>query len=457
MTPRILIVGDILVDEWLIADRGDDAPEPRVPRYRVREQFSRPGGAANVARQLSHHDCFVYLLGFLDDEAVRITTEHCGQLKGWSNTMPCGLGRCPRKHRLWDGSQIACRWDDEQENYGLSVGDLRYARADLLERARSMLPHTDALVISDYHKGTLDANEIEILIGEADNAGVPMLVDPCKKSPYIYRGCTVMKCNAAYAAEWHLSPKTSCIVTHGDVAPTGLIGDQLIKLRTTPTQPVRCVVGAGDCFMAHLALAWGRGQRDVSAVAYADRAARAYCQLGFGDPVLPHEADGRKVLTIDEASRAVKLRHTGKRIIAACGCFDVLHPGHLRTLQWARNQGDVLIVLVNDDAGVRALKGPERPLLKVADRAAMLAGVATVDYVVPFEGISPISVIEAIKPTVLVKGPEWLNREEAAPEAGIVRVIAAPDYSFSRHSSDIQEAVNVNRFPAQRTALPSTA
>lgn len=440
MTHRILIVGDVMVDEWLLAERGNDAPEPRVPRYRVRERLLRPGGAGNVARQLSRHHCNVTLVSVMDREATHVCSTCCGAVV--DGVLDDSIS-APRKARLWSDERIVARIDTEWPA-GSAVH-----RPAVLRCALEHLRDADTLILSDYAKGLFDVQSVRCLIDAAVRAGVPVFIDPKGIPLWACQGATLVQANAAYLDRHGLKLDLmrrnhaklgfpDLVVTRGAQRPSCLFGDSLVEISPlTPRLSPLCVVGAGDCFLAHLALAWLAGLRKADAVARADRAARRYVTLGFGEPLFPHEAEGRKRLHAAYLPQVLRVRHAGQRIIAANGCFDLLHPGHVATLQWARRQGDVLVVLVNDDDGVRELKGAGRPVLTTQQRADMLAGLECVSYVVPFHGTDPRPALHLLKPALVVKGPEWLGRESDVPEASEFPVAAAPEASFSLHSSDL--------------------
>lgn len=345
---QILIVGDSVLDRWLLCGE-EPSSEPGSPKYRVQKVLDRPGGAANVARQLSHFSCDVHLLSPMDGKLSEVT-------EAWTwNIVPSAGCQSPVKTRLWDGKKIVARWDEEATDLGLDRDAMLFEQKKVVKNASDLIAKMDVLVLSDYGKGLLTREVTRLLIGMAIDAKVPILADPKGMLPSVYHGIDLLKCNQHYATrhEMYDAICKNYVITRSNLGTRAYIDGRFQELPVPIGAEAKCVVGAGDCFLAHLAFCWASGIRDIKAVEQADRAARAYCQLGFGEPLLPHEAEGRKILTADEAELAMKTRYAGKKVIAANGCFDLLHPGHLHTLQWARSQGDVLAVLVNDDDGVR--------------------------------------------------------------------------------------------------------
>ena len=132
------------------------------------------------------------------------------------------------------------------------------------------------------------------------------------------------------------------------------------------------------------------------------------------------------------------------KTVLAHGCFDLLHPGHLHTLAWAREQGDVLVVAVNDDAGVARLKGAGRPAIPLEQRCRMLAALSCVDYVTAFSEGTPLALIKRLKPSAVVKGHEYAGREREVPGHGLCLVLIAPESGFALHSSDLLAMGNSN-------------
>lgn len=432
--PRILIVGDAFIDEWIDVD-----PKPSAEEAPCWDEVGRtrlPGGAANVARQLMNFDCRVSLVTNSDADLFDLTAgvsagsreycRHYGRDGVTNNTHAVS-----RRIRWWDGRRVVMRVDRERQNLPDELRDR------LIEHARGLIEDHDVLVLSDYGRGMLSHESSSPLIVAAREKGVPVLVDPKVLTPSDYGGATVAKTNAKYREEfggrsWMGTP---VMVTTRGSGPTESNFGGHVKTFWPASPPAVSTVGAGDCFMAHLALAWARGFRDHRAVEMADRAARDYVTRPFCEPLFPHEAEGTKVVSLKEAVPFIGHRWEGKSIVASNGCFDVLHPGHLATLRWAKEQGERLVVLVNDDDSVRQLKGAGRPHLGSADRCRMLEALEFVDLVVPFEGTDPRPVLDKIGPDILVKGFD--NRREDVPVSDGVEVRIAPDLGCSMHSSDV--------------------
>lgn len=406
---RMAVFGDSITDEWITVSpkaSGEDAPCWQLICRQI-----LPGGASNVERQMSRLNADVAHLG-VEDRPFSLFS---------------------KKTRLWDGSRVVARWDrDCHATEEVARLNLKTA-IDLLEFNR-----IDALVIADYGKGYVTPSILRTLLNFAKERGTLVVVDPKNLSPADCEGATIVKANHAWAARFsaHDWKDMPIVVTDG---PRGVKaqhrGSHFQLQPGRPTAPTVSTVGAGDCFTAHLAVALARGSSEVDAIRSADQAARNYVTRPFCEPLFPHEAEGRKAVHEDDAESVVRNRAVGKRVVAANGCFDVLHPGHVEMLRWAARQGDYLAVLVNDDDSVRRLKGTRRPAVDLEHRVRMLEALDCVDLVVPFSGDDPTDAIRKVGAVTVVKGSDHEGREVLHPK-GTVVMIASPG-SWSGHSSDL--------------------
>jgi len=315
-----------------------------------------------------------------------------------------------------------------------------------------------AVVLSDYGKGVLTDQVLRKVIDAARTAGVPVLVDPKGADYSRYRGATLVTPNRREAelALGRRLPDLEAVEAGArelieaaelDAAVITL-GAEGIYFRTrdgrsgresTKARAVFDVTGAGDTVIAQLALFLADGYELESAVALANQAAGvAVARLGTTG-VTRQELRAKlresapqtgKVLTdADLDDLLAAWRREQKRIVFTNGCFDIVHTGHVNYLRFARAQGDVLIVGVNDDDSVRRLKGPERPVNTVADRMEVLAAMEMVDAVIAFGEDTPAEIVERVTPDVLVKGEDWadkgvVGREWVEKHGG--RVVLAP-------------------------------
>jgi D-beta-D-heptose 7-phosphate kinase/D-beta-D-heptose 1-phosphate adenosyltransferase len=453
----VVVAGDVMLDRYLFGGTNRISPEAPVPVVHVRETDDRPGGAANVAVNLASLGIGTTLLGVVgeDDEAAVLRTV-LGQrdivcrfeaVKDWPTTT---------KTRVQSRGQQLIRLDREEQGVPGTDG---------LERSlRESLQNATAVVLSDYGKGAL--SNISAMIEMCRSASVPVLVDPKGTDFGKYRGATVLTPNQAeFEAVAGVCASGKELVEGARNMISELELDALLITRSekgmllveksdepvflsTRAREVFDVTGAGDTVIAVLAGAFASGTDMAASAAIANLAAglvvrkigvasvtpsemrAALHQLGQGGRGLVAESDLRAI--VDEA------RLHDEKIVMTNGCFDFLHAGHVAYLEEAKSLGDRLIVAVNDDDSVRRLKGDDRPVNKLEDRMAVLAGLASVDWVVPFAEDTPARLIQLLLPNVLVKGGDYRPEDIAGAKdvlknSGEVRVLAFRDgHSSSR-------------------------
>lgn len=446
-----------MLDRYLFGSTGRISPEAPVPIVHVHETDERPGGAANVAVNLASLGVSTRLLGVVgnDDAAnslLAILADH---------GIVCDFHRVDdrptiSKTRVQSRGQQLIRLD--QENTAAMSGG---AMADLL---RKSIKGAGAVVLSDYGKGAL--TDISTMISACRKIGVPVLVDPKGVDFGKYRGASLITPNqtefeavaGACNNDEQLVERARTLL--GELNLDALLitrsekGMLLVEAGTEPVflstqaREVFDVTGAGDTVIATLAGAIASGQSLASAAALANVAAGLVVRKIGVAAVTPGEISaslhqrgqgGRGLVELAELKLMVAAsRERGERIVMTNGCFDVLHAGHVAYLEEAKSLGDRLIVAVNDDGSVRKLKGESRPINALEDRLLVLAGLASVDWVVPFSQDTPAALIGEVLPDVLVKGGDYKPEEIAGAKdvlrhGGEVRVLAFRDgHSSSR-------------------------
>ena len=439
---NVTVIGDVMLDRFWSGGSRRISPEAPVPVVNVMSQEDRAGGAGNVAVNLAHLGIDVSLVGLCgeDDHARALRT--CVEATGvrW-NVMPCG-GETIVKLRVLSRNQQLLRMDFESPlaSYGndLFVG---YARQHLAD--------ADLVVFSDYAKGSLSM--VDRLLEVCREMGKPTLVDPKGLDFKRYRGATVLTPNLAELEaivgpcndETALLEKTETLRVSLDVqailVTRSEAGMTLIQAGSPPqhlaasAREVYDVTGAGDTVIAVMAGCLSAGLPLSESARFANQAAGiVVAKLGTAS-VTPAELRAiptseprlsNKTGVMSESDLLVEIEQaklTGQRVVMTNGCFDILHPGHVSYLQQASAQGDLLVVAVNDDDSVRRLKGPSRPVNPTADRMAILAALACVEFVVPFSEDTPAHLIEAVAPDVLVKGGDYKVEEIAGHESVLAR------------------------------------
>ena len=436
---RVVLVGDYMVDRYLYGNAERLSPEAPVPVLHFQREELRLGGAGSVAANLAALGARVAAVGVVGLD------ETGGQLAALLrdvNADPTGLVELPRpttcKLRLVGSAQHR----HPQQMIRLDFEEARpvdaAAAAMLVESATVAMDEAHVVCIEDYDKGAVTADVCRGVIEQASRRGVPVLVDPARIADYRkYAGATCLKLNRPEAARaTGLSVDTpdqfaraaerllemlsleAVVLTldkHGAFVATAAGERRLIGTR--PRQ-VYDVTGAGDMAFAMLAVARSAGASWEEATTLANAAGGLEVERFGVVPIKPHEVAAElraaahvrpsKRATIDTLLPQLQVaREQGKRIVFTNGCFDLVHAGHVGYFRFAKGKGDVLVVGVNTDAGIRRLKGPTRPITPEDDRLAVLEELESIDHLVPFDTDTPLSLIEAVRPDVLVKGADY--------------------------------------------------
>ena len=434
--PRVLIVGDLILDRYLLGDVSRISPEAPIPVLSARGSEERPGGACNVAANLVAMNADVDIVGVVGDEgAGRMLRELLVKL-GIDDT-GCVVDKTRptiQKTRMMSGAHQMLRVDQENAR-ALDGAALQAVLAILPERVR----RARAVVLSDYGKGLLTREVIETTIQSARAAGVPVLVDPKGEDYRRYSGATLVTPNRKEAeqaigrrigsnADLPGAADELMALASLDAAVITLGADGIFfKSRhgeqghvAAQARAVFDVTGAGDTVVAQLAFYLADGLSLENAVGLANEAAAlVVARLGThavtrGElRALFHNAPRTSSKIIADADLDQALadwRRENKRVVFTNGCFDILHVGHVEYLRFAQSKGDVLIVGVNTDESVSRLKGPSRPLNTLKDRMAVLAALEMVDAVTAFGEDTPAKIIQRVTPQVLVKGEDWADK-----------------------------------------------
>jgi D-beta-D-heptose 7-phosphate kinase/D-beta-D-heptose 1-phosphate adenosyltransferase len=441
----ILVAGDVMLDRYWVGPTSRISPEAPVPVVRIQKDETRPGGAANVALNAAALGVSTRLLGVVGrDEAARLLTESLKARKVVSDFVESADKPTITKLRILSRNQQLIRLDFEES---LSVVGA-FDRAVYLARFKAALSQTQVVILSDYGKGSLV--DVAELIAAAKAAKRDVLIDPKGTDWQPYTGATLLTPNMAeFEAVVGKCRDEAEIVAKGERLCAGLKLSALLVTRSehgmtlvqpgheplhlpTEAREVFDVTGAGDTVIATFGAALAAGQPFSHAARLANLAAGIVVgKLGTATASVAelqravrrsHEDDSA-VLSEDELLALVaEARSRGETVVMTNGVFDILHVGHVKYLEVAKKLGDVLIVAVNDDASVKRLKGPARPLNKVQDRMKMLASLRCVDWVAAFSEDTPARLIGRVLPDLLVKGgdykPEQIAGYEAVTKAG---------------------------------------
>ena len=438
---NITVIGDVMLDRFWSGASRRVSPEAPVPVVNVSGQEDRAGGAGNVAVNLAELGVTVSLVGLCGDDEHARALRSCVESAGvrW-NVMPCKADTIV-KLRVLSRNQQLLRMDFEETL-------APYANDLFLRYAQQHLADADLVILSDYAKGTLEL--VQPLLVYCREAGKRTLVDPKGMDFERYRGATLMTPNLSELeavvgpcdTDEALVEKAgnlraaleldAILVTRSEAGMTLIERDEPAQHLTASAQEVFDVTGAGDTVIAVMAGSLSAGLSMADAARYANHAAGVVvAKLGTASVTpeeLEHAISDRDLDSFDRRpsedevlSRLAKCRAAGQRIVMTNGCFDLLHPGHIRYLQQAAKLGDLLLVAVNDDDSVRRLKGAGRPVNTVEDRMAVLAALEAVDFVLPFSEDTPARLIDVVAPDTLVKGGDYTVEQIAGHESVLAR------------------------------------
>ncbi len=432
---RVLCVGDVMVDRSTYGEVKRISPEAPVPVVRITRETSELGGAGNVVRNLAALGAacaFVAAIG--EDLAGREVGNLLARLpvEPYLRVSPHRETTIKNRFFSLDGHHLLRA--DRETRLPLAADDA----ADVMRAIASEMPRAEAVILSDYGKGVLSGDVVQAVIAAAKLQGKPVIVDPKGTDYGRYAGASVLTPNRAELAEATGLPVDTTeslvaaaqslirkigvgavLVTRSGEGMTLVDAGGHVHHQSAETREVADVTGAGDTVVAALTL----GLACAAPLPLAMRLANVAAGVVVG-------RHGTAVATVQDILGA--LRHTGfatveqkvaDRVAALArvaawraaglkvgftnGCFDLLHPGHVSLLRQARAACDRLVVALNSDASVKRLKGESRPVQTEAARAAVMASLASADMVVIFEEDTPLALIEALRPDVLVKGADY--------------------------------------------------
>jgi D-beta-D-heptose 7-phosphate kinase/D-beta-D-heptose 1-phosphate adenosyltransferase len=432
----ILVVGDLMLDRFIYGNVDRISPEAPIPVLRFQREISMLGGAGNVVRNLVSLGQKAELVAITGNDPAGF--EISKLLSTDANITPHLINDAARpttiKSRYIAGVQQVLRVDNEQaEPLSATLEE------QIIVRLRMALGACEIVVLSDYAKGVLTPNLIATCIKLAQEMGKKVIVDPKIRDYTRYQNADVITPNRkelAEATRININTVEDAVVAsrmlikkfnfNAVLAKLGADGVCLVPKTGEPThigataREVYDVSGAGDTVVAAFATALAGGLPMESAARLANEAGSiVVSKIGTATVTIDEltkslrQSEARemdeKVMPLSKALETVeRWRRQGLNVGFTNGCFDLLHPGHISLLQQARSACDRLIVGLNSDASVKRLnKGPDRPVQNSTARSIVLSGLASVDLVVVFEEDTPLELIQALRPAVLVKGADY--------------------------------------------------
>lgn len=467
---HVLVIGDVMLDRYLIGSVGRISPEAPVPIVLLNTQNERAGGAANVAANLALLGIKTHLIGCVGDdlEAQSLNKIIANTGIDTKGLVTSKLRPTIAKTRIVSDHQQMMRLD--QESNSTFTADETKAVLSAIQTALTTKP--TVVILSDYAKGLLSSEVCQTVIAQCNAQQIPVLVDP-KGSDYSkYQGATALTPNKKETAEVcktdindaSLIAKASALktalglqflaVTRGEEGIT-LIDDESHHLPATAKQ-VFDVSGAGDTVIATLAAGIMNGLEPFAALQLANLAAGVVVGKVGTVPITKADliealnaeqgsVQAHKICNLTELTRKIAAwKNHNQKIVFTNGCFDLLHAGHVTYLEAAKKRGDKLVLGLNTDRSVSALKGSSRPVVHENDRARVLAALESVDAVILFDEDTPLNLINAIKPNVIAKGSDYsanqvVGGKEVRSWGGEIALI---DLVEGRSTSNIIQKMN---------------
>jgi D-beta-D-heptose 7-phosphate kinase / D-beta-D-heptose 1-phosphate adenosyltransferase len=435
----VAVIGDVMIDRYLTGRVDRISPEAPIPVLLHSNDRAVAGGAANLAVNIVALGCEVRLVGAVGDDQDAVDLKRILAETGASTGYLVVDGSRPTtsKTRVVSGRQQFFRID--REFPGRLAQEVEQA---IVEAARAAIAEADIVVLSDYAKGIFSDHVLTQVIRSAKTAGKPVLVDPKRRTFEAYRGADIIKPNATElsaatgkpcSSDAEIEAAAEALVGQFDgtlLVTRAQAGMSLVR-RGLPVKHIKSSVlevadvsGAGDTALAALAVSIAEGFTlddaafisNVSAGVAVSKlgtaiVARSELNAAIARAVSPPYHPGSLTTKLAAAEMAAAWRRMGERVVFTNGCFDLIHAGHIELLSFAAREGDRLIVGLNSDVSVRTLKGPTRPIQTEADRARIVGALRAVDLVVLFDELTPLSLIDAVSPDVLVKGADYTESQ----------------------------------------------
>ena len=469
-SPKILVIGDLMIDHYVWGSCERISPEAPVQVVDVKNESNRLGGACNVAHNLIALNAQVFVCGVVgnDDTGLWLGDKLESIGVDISYLFVDTSRPTTKKTRVIIANQQVLRIDRESKApIDSSI------QIDIMQRLHAVLDEVDCIIISDYGKGLLNDELTQFVITYAKKKSKFVPCDPKGKDYSKYRGATLLTPNkkeAELATDIIISNEESLIragmtlknkcqldislITLSEDG-IGIFANDAMERIPTRAKEVYDVTGAGDTVIAALGFALSSGCDILQACEFANAAAAVVVgkvgsavathneilQYAHTQPSNLQQHIESKIISKENLLKILKTLKQNK-IVFTNGCFDILHIGHLNYLNHARDLGGLLIVGLNDDDSIKRLKGKERPINPLNNRALMLAGLECVDYVVSFSEDTPLELIKAIQPDVLVKGGDYHNKEVVGSEYAkeVILIDFVEGYSTSNIIDSIQRS-----------------
>ena len=463
---NIAVIGDLMIDHYIWGSCQRISPEAPVQVVSVSKESTVLGGAGNVVTNLLSLGAEVSIFSVVGHDGTAREMELLLQESAVKKVTLIheDARRTTKKSRIIASNQQVIRYDDE------SIKDISpFSEEALLNIFKKELEHYDAILLSDYGKGVLTRGLTKDIITLVKKVGKPILVDPKGKDYTKYRGATLLTPNkkeAMIATDINIETKKDLhkalkklkedldlkysIITLSEEGIALL--EKRMSIIPTVAREVFDVTGAGDTVLASLAVALASGLNIVEACEFSNKAAAVVVAKVGSATVSLNEIEeyahslnqGKsesKIKNFLQIERIVqRLKEQGRKIIFTNGCFDILHRGHATYLQKAKELGDILILGLNSDESIKRLKGENRPINNLEDRAFLVASLESIDFVVPFNEDTPYELIKIVRPNALVKGADYQGKKVVGSD--IANEVVLIDFVKGKSTTNLIEKIS---------------
>ena len=459
--PHIAVIGDLMIDHYIWGSCERISPEAPVPVVSVSRESAVLGGAGNVINNLHSLGAEVSIFSVVGcDEHAKEMDQLLLQTQSKKVTLIHEDGRrTTKKSRVIASNQQVIRYDDE------TIKEISFfSEKSLFDNLQKDFEDYDVILLSDYGKGLLTTSLTQQIIALAQEFDIPVLVDPKGADFKKYRGATLLTPNkkeAILATKIAIDSKESLnvaiatlkrdlnlkysIITLSEEG-IALLNNRL-KIIPTVAREVFDVTGAGDTVLASLGVALASGFHIIEACEFANKAAAVVVAKVGSATVSLNEIEEyehslnqgqseSKIKNFEQIARiAMRLNEQNRKIVFTNGCFDILHRGHATYLQKAKELGDILILGLNSDESIQRLKGKDRPINNLEDRAFLIGALESIDFVVPFTEDTPYELIKLVKPNVLVKGADYKDKKVVGSD--IVDEVVLIDFVAGKSTTNL--------------------
>ena len=427
--PRILVFGDIMLDQYVSGNVTRISPEAPVPVVKVSDEWSTLGGAANVAANVSTLGGEAILIGLVGNDTVANQVSDLAKDCGIQCELIVGDQPTIVKTRVVSGQQIV-RFDKEED---LIWSDSQLA--ELNSKLSSLIPESEVILLSDYAKGTLSDEVLKSIFNLANQHGIKVLIDPKRADWTAYQGAfaitpNLVELQMTQQGKSAFNEDNSIVAACNSlreefsieniVATRSSYGMTLVKpngILNIPTRALEVfdVSGAGDTVLAALGVSLAQG-KSIAESAFIANAAAGIVVSKRGTAVVTSRELASFISKSDKTVgrseiQSFKNSRSHQKLVFTNGCFDVLHQGHRKLLKVARELGDCLVVGLNSDDSIKRLKGTDRPINSVQQRIEALEALPFVDAVIVFDEDTPYELLQELRPNLLVKGGDYTASE----------------------------------------------